>query len=475
MPPEQARGLWEEVDSRSDLWACGATMFHALAGRAVHDGRTANEVLLAAMTMQAPAIATLVPAISEPTAGVIDRALAYTRAGRWPDGKSMQDAVRLAYHQRHGAPITAAPPLEVPESTRSEAVMAMLPTTGRPVANSHDPAVAGPRQRLAMFAAVGGGLRALRGGGQSPFSSAAARASDRFFALRPSRGDRGRRPRRFGRRGSIGARTRGRHRLACRARSLTPFGHSDRHARDRGPPSTHHGSASVGQTRGFVRLDCDQTGLQHSLRHRPGDREKKLWKMECLWKLSRRLAFCSPLLLVFSSQWALAKEPTKQECVLANESAQDLQRTGKLREARSKLVVCTASSCPGPVREDCVQRLADVDASTPTVVFDVVDRGGSRVDGARVRVDGESVDTSSGAAVPFNPGEHQLHLEAPGLPAIDRSLVLRPGDAGRRKSVTLDVPAPSTAVPAPTPPPPAPAPPSPSSAQRKTSASPLAA
>jgi serine/threonine-protein kinase len=33
MAPEQARGLWDEVDGRSDLWAVGATMFCLLGGR----------------------------------------------------------------------------------------------------------------------------------------------------------------------------------------------------------------------------------------------------------------------------------------------------------------------------------------------------------------------------------------------------------------------------------------------------------
>jgi serine/threonine-protein kinase len=48
MPPEQARGLWDEVDGRSDLWAVGATMFNLLAGQVVHEGRTANESLVLA-------------------------------------------------------------------------------------------------------------------------------------------------------------------------------------------------------------------------------------------------------------------------------------------------------------------------------------------------------------------------------------------------------------------------------------------
>src|SRR5512140_3946328 len=40
MPPEQAAGRWGEVDRRSDLWALGATMFFALSGQHVHEGKT---------------------------------------------------------------------------------------------------------------------------------------------------------------------------------------------------------------------------------------------------------------------------------------------------------------------------------------------------------------------------------------------------------------------------------------------------
>ena len=36
---------------------------------------------------------------------------------------------------------------------------------------------------------------------------------------------------------------------------------------------------------------------------------------------------------------ARAAEPTKVECIAANDAAQDLRRAGKLREAREKLVV----------------------------------------------------------------------------------------------------------------------------------------
>src|SRR5579883_1652599 len=54
MAPEQARGLMDEIDARTDLWAVGATMFRMLSDKLVHEGRTASEELLSAMTKPAP-------------------------------------------------------------------------------------------------------------------------------------------------------------------------------------------------------------------------------------------------------------------------------------------------------------------------------------------------------------------------------------------------------------------------------------
>lgn len=117
MPPEQARGLWDHVDGRSDLWACGATMFVLLSGLPVHHGRTPNEVLLSAMTNPAPRIASVLPGVPAGLAHAVDRALAFDHAKRWPDARRMQEAIRHAYYDRTGKPITTAPKLTVPQPT----------------------------------------------------------------------------------------------------------------------------------------------------------------------------------------------------------------------------------------------------------------------------------------------------------------------------------------------------------------------
>jgi serine/threonine protein kinase len=96
MAPEQARGRWDEVDARSDVWAVGAVMFSLLSGRCVHEGETANEVLLAAMTEQAPPLAEVCPEVPPEVAAVVDRALAFQREARWTDAAQMLAALRDA-------------------------------------------------------------------------------------------------------------------------------------------------------------------------------------------------------------------------------------------------------------------------------------------------------------------------------------------------------------------------------------------
>ena len=138
MAPEQARGLWDEVDGRSDVWACGATMFLLLSGSSVHRGRTPNELLLSAMTMRAPPCASAVLHAGAGVARVIDRALVFEREGRWPDARSMQRAVREAYGERYGA-IAMGPklvvPIQVPDRTLPSAGSAPASriSTERPV------------------------------------------------------------------------------------------------------------------------------------------------------------------------------------------------------------------------------------------------------------------------------------------------------------------------------------------------------
>lgn len=96
MPPEQARGRWDEVDARSDLWAVGATLFAALSGTQVHSAQTVNELLLAAMTQPAPSLQSVFPSATGQLSLLVDRALAFHKEQRFEDARQMQAQLREA-------------------------------------------------------------------------------------------------------------------------------------------------------------------------------------------------------------------------------------------------------------------------------------------------------------------------------------------------------------------------------------------
>lgn len=107
MPPEQARGRWDEVDAQSDLWAVGATMFTLLTGRYVHEASTVNEALAFAVTQAARSVGTLLPDLPFPIVELVDRALVYDKPGRWSSAATMQGALRRAYAGLEAAALAA--------------------------------------------------------------------------------------------------------------------------------------------------------------------------------------------------------------------------------------------------------------------------------------------------------------------------------------------------------------------------------
>jgi hypothetical protein len=133
-----------------------------------------------------------------------------------------------------------------------------------------------------------------------------------------------------------------------------------------------------------------------------------------------------------------AADPTKEQCIAANDHAQEFRQAGKLGKAREQLLLCVTQSCPGPVREDCAQRLDEVDRAMPTIVFEVKDSSGNDVSAVTVTMDGQPfAQTVGGAAVAVDPGEHHFVFEAMGSPSTVRVIVIREADKDRRVQVVL--------------------------------------
>jgi serine/threonine protein kinase len=102
MAPEQAIGKASDVDARADLWAVGATVFMLATGAMVHEAETAPQLLVKLATQPARSLAAVLPDAPAAIVGVVDRALAFDKAQRWPTASVMRDALASACRAAFG-------------------------------------------------------------------------------------------------------------------------------------------------------------------------------------------------------------------------------------------------------------------------------------------------------------------------------------------------------------------------------------
>jgi len=95
MSPEQAQAL-SDVDGRTDIWSVGAILYECLTGRAPHTGTTYEQVIINICMKDAEDVRVHNPAVPEPIAAVIKRALARERADRITTARDFVDALVTA-------------------------------------------------------------------------------------------------------------------------------------------------------------------------------------------------------------------------------------------------------------------------------------------------------------------------------------------------------------------------------------------
>jgi hypothetical protein len=151
------------------------------------------------------------------------------------------------------------------------------------------------------------------------------------------------------------------------------------------------------------------------------------------------------LVALLAPSTSAAAPPSKRECVAASESGQDLRVSGKLHDARAAFAICVSGTCPRPVREDCAQKLAEIDATMPTLVLVAKDAVGNDLAAAFASVDGESY-ALDGNAVDVDPGPHHIVFRVQHQTQV-RDVVAHEGDKNRRVEVVFGA-APVAAPPA---------------------------
>jgi hypothetical protein len=168
-------------------------------------------------------------------------------------------------------------------------------------------------------------------------------------------------------------------------------------------------------------------------------------------------------------------------CITSSEQGLELRKQEKLLDARKTLAACATTKCPDEIRSVCEQRITEINAAIPTVIFDVTDAAGAPQTAVKVTVDGISAAIQfTGRGMPFDPGLHTFRFEVAGQSAVEKKLLLKEGDRERRESVVIGAapaaaPAVAPAAATATPPPAAPgsaSPPSPPSAGAVAGATP---
>jgi hypothetical protein len=166
--------------------------------------------------------------------------------------------------------------------------------------------------------------------------------------------------------------------------------------------------------------------------------------------LRRALAYALVGSAAFTAAHARAADPSVSDCLMAAEASLKLRAEHKLRLTRTQLLVCSSSSCPGEVRQECMRRIDDVNAASPTIVLAVKDRAGHDLSDVRVTADGQVVaDHLDGSALSIDPGPHEFTFSAAGAPSLTETIILHEGEKDRRETVTLAIGAPPAPVPLP--------------------------
>jgi hypothetical protein len=91
MSPEQAQG--RDVDGRSDLYSLGVMAYEMLTGSLPFAGATPRDLLVQHLSRDPRPIAETAPEVPPDLASAVMRCLAKEPAERWPDGKSLRDAL----------------------------------------------------------------------------------------------------------------------------------------------------------------------------------------------------------------------------------------------------------------------------------------------------------------------------------------------------------------------------------------------
>lgn len=130
-------------------------------------------------------------------------------------------------------------------------------------------------------------------------------------------------------------------------------------------------------------------------------------------------------------------------CILDNESAQDLEAAGRLREARAKALSC-AQGCPTEIARDCTALAERITQKVSTVIFGAKQGSSDLVD-VSVSVDGQVIASRlDGKPIELDPGARKVTFTMAGQAPVELQIVFKAGEKNRLVGVEFTAGAAST-------------------------------
>ncbi len=129
---------------------------------------------------------------------------------------------------------------------------------------------------------------------------------------------------------------------------------------------------------------------------------------------------------------AEGKTPSKIDCIAADTDGQSLRLQNKLRAALKRFAICGSASCPKIVRDDCLQRIDEVEIAQPTVIFTATNGNGRPLRAVKAFVDDALLaERLDGQPLAIDPGEHVFTFKALGRMDAEMSFVIHEGEKQR--------------------------------------------
>ncbi len=119
--------------------------------------------------------------------------------------------------------------------------------------------------------------------------------------------------------------------------------------------------------------------------------------------------------------------PSGPGCLAAYADGQRARKTGEFAKAHELFAFCGGATCPNALHGDCQRWLSEVEAVTPTSVFQVLGAGGNELSDVRLQVGGNT-HALDGRAIAFDAGEHELRFFAAGHETLTQRVTFTEGE-----------------------------------------------